>query len=169
MNDNNADPIADSQPSDVIYPRIGLASDHAGYELKEFIRILLDKKEIPYIDYGTYTPESTSYAIFGHKLSEAIEQGEVSAGIAVCGSGNGINMTLNKHKKIRSALCWNEEITRLARAHNDANVLALPGRFLSMDLAKKMVDTFLNTPFEGGRHQERVDSIPKSTKQSAEQ
>ena len=157
MNTENTDQIIEP---DTIYPRIGLASDHAGYELKEFIRILLDEKEIPYIDYGTYSSESVSYPTFGHKLAEAVEQGEVSAGIAVCGSGNGINMTLNKHKKIRSALCWNEEIVRLARTHNDANVLALPGRFLSMDLAEKMVDVFLNTPFEGGRHQERIDSIP---------
>jgi ribose 5-phosphate isomerase B len=147
------------------HQRIGLASDHAGYELKEFIRILLDKKEIPYIDYGTYTTESTSYTIFGHKLAEAIEQGEVQLGIGVCGSGNGINMALNKHAAIRSALCWDEEITRLARAHNDANVLALPGRFLALDLTEKMVDIFLNTPFEGGRHQDRVDAIPLSNKQ----
>lgn len=139
---------------------IGLASDHGGYELKEFIRIFLDKEEIPYIDYGTYTTESVNYTIYGHKLAEAIEQGEVTCGIAVCGTGNGINMTLNKHAHIRSALCWDEEITRLAREHNDANVLALPGRFLSLDLAQKMVDVFLNTPFEGGRHQERIDSIP---------
>jgi ribose 5-phosphate isomerase B len=139
--------------------KIGLASDHAGYELKEFIRILLSEKKIAYIDYGTYTTESASYAVFAHKLAIAIEQNEVQTGIAVCGSGNGINITLNKHAAIRSALCWNEEITRLARAHNNANVLALPGRFLSTGLAGKMVDIFLNTPFEGGRHQERVDGI----------
>jgi ribose 5-phosphate isomerase B len=142
-----------------VYRRIGLASDHAGYELKEFVRILLDKKEIPYIDYGAYTTESTSYAGYGHKLAEAIEQGEVELGIGICGTGNGINMTLNKHAKIRSALCWNEEITHLARAHNDANVLALPGRFLSLDMTEKMVELFLNTPFEEGRHQKRIDGI----------
>ncbi|MDR0428271.1 MAG: ribose 5-phosphate isomerase B [Dysgonamonadaceae bacterium] len=140
---------------------IGLASDHAGYELKEFIRVLLDEKEIPYIDYGTYTTESVHYPLFGHKLAEAVAKKEVSCGIAVCGTGNGINMTLNKHPEIRSALCWDEEITRLARLHNDANVLALPGRFLSMDQAQKMVDVFLNTPFEGGRHQIRIDMIPE--------
>jgi ribose 5-phosphate isomerase B len=141
------------------YQRIGLASDHAGYELKEFVRILLDKKDIPYIDYGTYSTESVNYAVFGHKLAEALEHNEVQLGIAVCGSGNGINMTLNKHAHIRSALCWNEEIVSLARKHNDANVLALPGRFVSPDLAEKMVDIFLNTPFEGGRHQERIQAI----------
>ncbi len=138
---------------------VGLASDHAGYELKEFIRILLDKKDIPYIDYGTYTTESTNYAIFGHKLAEAILNKEISCGIGVCGTGNGINMTLNKHEGIRSALCWSEEIARLARTHNDANVLALPGRFISLDLAEKMVNVFLNTPFEGGRHQSRIEMI----------
>jgi ribose 5-phosphate isomerase B len=142
------------------YQRVGLASDHAGYEIKEFVRVLLDKKEIPYIDYGTYTTDSVNYAEYGHLLAEAIEKGEVSVGIAVCGSGNGINMTLNKHAAIRSALCWNEEIVELARAHNNANVLALPGRFLSMDGTEKMVDAFLKTPFEGGRHQGRIDAIP---------
>lgn len=139
--------------------KIGLACDHAGYELKEYIRKLLDKKDIPYIDYGTYSDESTNYAIYGHRLAEAITQGEVQKGIAVCASGNGINMTLNKHKGIRAALCWNEEITRLTRAHNDANVLSFPGRFISPDLAEKIVDIFFNTPFEGGRHQCRIDAI----------
>ena len=139
--------------------KIGLACDHAGYELKEYIRKLLDKKNIPYIDYGTYSDESTNYAIYGHRLAEAIEQREVQKGIAVCGSGNGINMTLNKHKGIRAALCWNEEIARLTRAHNDANVLSFPGRFISPDLAEKIIDIFFNTPFEGGRHQCRIDAI----------
>lgn len=142
---------------------IGLASDHAGYEMKEFVRIYLDKKGIPYIDFGTYTSESVSYTIFGHRLAEAIENNEVQVGIGVCGSGNGINMTLNKHAGIRSALCWNDEIAKLARTHNDANVLALPGRFLSMDEVQKMVETFLTTPFEGGRHVERIQSIPISS------
>ena len=139
--------------------KIGLASDHAGYQLKEFIRKLFDKENIPYIDYGTYSEDSTSYAIYGHRLAKAIEQKEVEEGIAVCGSGNGISMTLNKHQGIRAALCWNEEIARLARSHNDANVLTLPGRFLTFDLAEKIIDNFLNTPFEGGRHQIRVNAI----------
>jgi len=142
------------------YPRIGLASDHAGYEVKEFIRVLLERKNIPHIDYGTYTSENVSYAEYGHKLAEAIEKGEVSVGIAVCGSGNGINMTINKHPIIRSALCWNKKITTLARMHNDANVLALPGRFLTMGQVENIIDIFLNTPFEGGRHQERIQEIP---------
>ena len=143
------------------YPRIGLASDHAGYEIKEFIRVLLEKRDIPHIDYGTYTSESVSYAEYGHKLAEAIEKEEVSVGIAVCGSGNGINMTLNKHAGIRSALCWNKAITKLARLHNDANVMALPGRFLSMGQVEKIIDIFLKTPFEGGRHVERVEEISR--------
>lgn len=147
---------------------VGLASDHAGYEMKEFIRIYLDKRGIPHIDYGTYTADSVNYAMYGHRLAEAIEQKEVQVGIGVCGSGNGINMTMNKHASIRSALCWNEEIAKLARSHNDANVLALPGRFLTMDSVRKMVDIFLNTPFEGGRHEERIRTIPIQEKENEE-
>ena len=139
--------------------KIGLASDHAGYELKEEICKLLDKRKISYIDYGAYSAESTNYTIYGHRLAKAVEQEEVERGIAVCGTGNGINMTLNKHKNIRAALCWNEEIVRFARSHNDANVLSLPGRFLSLDLTERMIDAFLNTAFEGGRHQSRIDTI----------
>jgi ribose 5-phosphate isomerase B len=146
--------------------KIGLASDHAGYELKEFVKSILAKKNIACIDYGTHTPESANYAAFGHKLAEAIEKGEVQKGIGICGSGTGINITLNKHASIRSALCWNEEITRLARAHNDANVLALPGRFLSKEDAEKIVNIFLNTPFEGGRHLARVEAIPLDSENS---
>jgi ribose 5-phosphate isomerase B len=140
-------------------PKIGLASDHAGFELKKYIRNLLDSKNISYIDYGTYSTESTNYAIFGHRLAEAVVQKEVEKGIAVCSTGNGISMTLNKHQGIRAALCWSEEIARLARAHNDANVLVFPGRFISFDLAEKIVNIFLDTPFDGGRHQCRVDAI----------
>ena len=139
--------------------KIGLASDHAGYEMKEYIRNLLEKKNIPYVDYGTFSIESTNYANFGHRLAEAIEKNEVQKGIAVCSTGNGISMTLNKHKGIRAALCWNEEMSKLARAHNDANVLSLPGRFISLDLAEKIISIFFDTPFEGGRHQCRVDAI----------
>ncbi|GHT41051.1 hypothetical protein AGMMS49965_10250 [Bacteroidia bacterium] len=138
---------------------VGLAADHAGYELKEFIRTLLEKRNIPHIDYGTNTTESVNYPDYGHKLARAIESNEVERGIAVCSTGNGINMTLNRHPAIRSALCWNEETARLARQHNNANVMALPGRFIATALAEKMTDIFLNTPFEGGRHQLRVESI----------
>jgi ribose 5-phosphate isomerase B len=148
-----------NQNSSGFCPEIGLASDHAGYGLKKSICIFLDKKSIPYIDYGTSSSESANYAVFGHRLAKAIERGEVQKGIGICGSGNGINITLNKHAAVRSALCWTPEIARLARAHNDANVLALPGRFISPDTAEKIVEIFLNTPFEGGRHQVRVDAI----------
>ncbi|MDR1764224.1 MAG: ribose 5-phosphate isomerase B [Dysgonamonadaceae bacterium] len=140
--------------------KIGLASDHAGFELKERIKRFLEKQGYSCVDYGTYSKESVSYAFFGHQLANAVEKKDVSLGIAVCGSGNGINMALNKHQGIRSALCWNEDIAYYARAHNDANVLALPGRFISTETAKKMVTKFLNTPFEGGRHKQRIDAIP---------
>ena len=138
---------------------IGLASDHAGYKLKERIRKFLENQNIPYLDYGTYSSETANYAVFGHRLAKAIEEKEVAKGIAVCGSGIGISMTLNKHKGIRSAVCWNEEVARLSRTHNDANVIALPARFISFDLAEKIINVFFNTSFEGGRHQDRVDAI----------
>jgi ribose 5-phosphate isomerase B len=139
---------------------IGLTSDHAGYELKEFVKILLSSQNTLYIDYGTYTSDSVSYSFYGHKLAEAIETGDIFIGIGICGSGNGINMTLNKHQKVRSALCWNEKIARLAREHNDANVLALPSRFIIKEEVQKIIDVFLNTPFKGGRHKKRVETIP---------
>ena len=144
--------------------KIGLASDHAGFEMKEFIRKLFDNKKIPYIDYGTYSAESANYATYGHRLANAMEQEEIILGIAVCGSGNGINMTVNKHKGIRAAVCWNEEIARLARAHNDVNIISLPGRFISLELVEKIVNIFINTTFESGRHQCRVNSIDKHDK-----
>ena len=141
--------------------KIGLASDHAGYMLKDYIRKLLEKENITYIDYGTYSAESTNYTIYGHRLAIAIEEKEVQIGIATCGAGNGIGMTLNKHNGIRAAICWNEEIASLARSHNDANVLSLPARFISFNKAKKIITVFFNTPFEGGRHKSRVDSIDR--------
>ncbi|RHJ94941.1 ribose 5-phosphate isomerase B [Parabacteroides bouchesdurhonensis] len=139
---------------------IGLACDHAGYELKEYVKQLLDEKGLPYTDFGTYSTESCDYPDFAHALANAFEKGEVYPGIAICGSGNGIAMTLNKHQKVRAALCWNEEIARLARAHNDANILVMPGRFISKEEATKAVNIFLSEPFEGGRHQRRIDKIP---------
>ena len=139
---------------------IGLACDHAGFELKEYVKQLLDKKGMTYKDFGTCSTESCDYPDFAHALGRAIENGDVYPGIAICGSGNGISMALNKHQGIRAALCWNTEIARLARAHNDANVLVMPGRFISNAEAGKIVDSFLNEPFEGGRHQRRIDKIP---------
>ena len=138
---------------------IGLASDHAGYPLKEHIKQLLDAKEIPYIDYGTDSTASCDYPDFAHALARSIERGDTPRGIAVCGSGQGISITLNKHRTIRAALAWIPQIAALARQHNDANVLCLPGRFVTETEADTIVDTFLNTPFEGGRHQRRVEKI----------
>lgn len=139
---------------------LGLCSDHAGYELKEFVKQLLDEKGIAYKDFGTYSTESCDYADFAHPLARAVEAGEVYPGIAVCGTGNGIAMTLNKHQGIRAALCWSEEIARLAREHNDANVLVMPGRYISKEEAKKAVDAFFGTSFQGGRHLRRIEKIP---------
>lgn len=139
---------------------IGLASDHAAFPLKEAVKKYLDEKGIKYHDYGTYSEESCNYAIYGHLLAEGIEKGEVYPGIAMCGSGEGISMTLNKHQGIRAGLCWMPEIAHLTRQHNDANVLVMPGRFIDAETAYKIVDEFLQTPFEGGRHIQRVADIP---------
>lgn len=139
---------------------IGLASDHAAFALKQFVKEYLDQKGLSYHDYGTLTADSCSYATYGHALAEAVEKGEVEKGIAMCGSGEGISMTLNKHQGIRAGLCWIPEIAHLIRQHNDANVLVMPGRFIDTDTAAKIIDEYLNTPFEGGRHQARVDAIP---------
>lgn len=140
--------------------KIGIASDHAGYELKEFLIGYLDTQGFDVHDFGTDSPESTDYPDYAHPLAEAVEKGELPRGLAMCGSGNGINMTLNKHQGIRSALCWTPEIATLARAHNDANICTLPARYLTNDEAVQIVEQFLNTGFEGGRHQRRIDKIP---------
>lgn len=139
---------------------IGLASDHAGYTMKKYITDLFDEQGIHYTDYGTYSTDSVDYPDFGHKLGSAIDSGECEFGIAICGTGNGINMALNKHPKVRSGLCWNNEIARLVRLHNDANVLTLPGRMITQQEAYQMIVTFFNTTFEGGRHQDRINKIP---------
>lgn len=142
------------------YTIVGIASDHAAFGLKQFVKTYLEEKGIQYKDYGTYTEESCNYAEFGHKLAEGVVSGEVYPGIAMCGSGEGISMTLNKHQGIRAGLCWIPEIAHLIRQHNDANVLVMPGRFIDNDMARKILDEFFATEFEGGRHQLRVDSIP---------
>ena len=138
---------------------IGIANDHAGYQLKLKLLDYFEQKGIVYRDFGSDTPEAVDYADFGHKLATAVENKDVDYGISICGSGNGINMTANKHQSIRSALCWNKEISHLARSHNDANICALPGRFVTFDEAYQIVDEFLNTPFEGGRHLVRINKI----------
>jgi ribose 5-phosphate isomerase B len=138
---------------------IGIASDHAGFELKgEIIKFLENKGTIVY-DYGTCSAQSVDYPDFGHPLANAVEDGSCDYGIAICGTGNGINITVNHHQKIRGALCWQTEIARLARQHNDANILSLPARFISKELALEIVAVFFSTDFEGGRHQKRLDKI----------
>lgn len=140
--------------------KLGICSDHAGYELKEYLKQVLDEKGIAYQDFGTYSAESSDYPDFAHPMALAVETGEVYPGIAMCGSGNGIAMTLNKHQGIRAAISWEAELARLGRAHNDANVVVLPARFISREEAKKVVEAFLETPFEGGRHEKRICKIP---------
>ncbi|MBB3896044.1 ribose 5-phosphate isomerase B [Bacteroides pyogenes] len=139
---------------------IGLAADHAGFELKEYVKRWLAAKGLNCKDFGTDSDASVDYPDYAHPLASAVEAGECYPGIAICGSGNGISMTLNKHQGIRAALCWNEEIARLARSHNDANVLVMPGRFLDTAEADKILTAFFAADFEGGRHQRRVDKIP---------
>lgn len=139
---------------------IALASDHAGFELKAIVEGYLEARGVVYKDFGTDSAESCDYPDFAHPAARAVESGECSMGIAMCGTGNGIAMTLNKHQGIRAALCWNKEIAALARQHNDANVLVMPARFIDAVTALAIVDTFLDTPFEGGRHQRRIDKIP---------
>lgn len=140
--------------------KIGLASDHAGYELKQFVKVYLESKGIPYMDYGTHNEESCDYPDFGHALAEGMKKGEVDRGIAICGSGEGISMTLNKHQHIRAALVWIPEIAKMTRLHNDANVLVMPGRYIDKDMARNIMDEFFNTSFEGGRHIRRINKIP---------
>ena len=138
---------------------VGLASDHAGFELKEFVKQYLTEKSIPFKDYGTNSEASCDYPDFGHALAQGMEKGEVYPGIGICGSGEGIAMTLNKHQNIRAGLAWIPEIAHLIRQHNDANVLVMPGRFINHEMARKIMDEFLSTNFEGGRHQRRVEKI----------
>lgn len=137
-----------------------IGCDHAGFEHKKAIIKHLESLDYEVIDKGCYSTDSIDYPDFGHPVAEYVENNAGSKGIVICGSGNGINMTVNKHQGIRSALCWNAEIVKLAREHNDANILALPARFITIEQAIEMVDVFLNTAFEGGRHQNRIDKIP---------
>lgn len=138
---------------------IGLASDHAGFKLKQFVKQYLEEKGLEYKDYGTYSEASCDYPDFAHALAHGMENGEVETGIAVCGSGEGISMSLNKHKMVRAGLCWMPEIAHLIRQHNDANVLVMPGRFIDNDTARAIMDEYFATPFEGGRHEGRVAKI----------
>jgi ribose 5-phosphate isomerase B len=138
---------------------IPIGADHAGFNLKGKIIEFLESKGYQVEDFGCFSEESIDYPDFAHPVAELIEQNTGVLGILICGSGNGINITANKHKGIRSALCWNTEIAALARQHNDANIVALPARFISEQEALEIVETFLGTAFEGGRHQRRIDKI----------
>ena len=139
---------------------VAICSDHAGYDTKMAIIEYLKSENIAFKDFGTHSEDSCDYPDFAHPCASAVESGECYPGIAVCGSGEGISMTLNKHQGVRCALCWIPEVASLAREHNDANVIALPGRFVSHEQAIEMVKVFLSTAFAGGRHQRRIDKIP---------
>ena len=142
--------------------KVAIGNDHAGTEYKLAIVGLLKSMDIEVNNYGTDGTDSVDYPDFIHPVAEDVEKGEVAIGIILCGSGNGATMTANKHQRVRAALCWNNEITALAREHNDANILSLPARFISLSQALDMVKTFLNTEFEGGRHERRIEKIPCS-------
>lgn len=140
--------------------KIAIGNDHAGPEYKEAIVNLLKERGIDVINYGTNTEDSVDYPDFIHPVAESVAAGETDLGIILCGSGNGAAMTANKHQEIRCALCWNKEIVALAKLHNNANMISIPARFVSLPQALEMVNTFLDTEFEGGRHQNRIDKIP---------
>ncbi len=140
--------------------KIAFASDHAGYELKLKLEKYVESKGYTYEDFGTHSEESCDYPDFAHPAAEAVEKGSCDFGIAMCGSGNGIQITLNKHQGIRAALCWLPELAALAKQHNNANILVLPARFISYEEAVKIVDAYLDAKFEGGRHERRIEKIP---------
>jgi ribose 5-phosphate isomerase B len=139
---------------------IGIANDHAGYQLKLKLLEYFKEKGIIYKDFGSNTADPVDYPDFAHLLASAVEKKQVDLGISICGSGNGISIAANKHQSIRSAVCWNKEISHLARLHNDANICALPGRFITPEEAYGIVNEFLTTSFEGGRHIDRINKIP---------
>lgn len=139
--------------------KIAIGNDHAGTYYKEKIVEMLEKSGHEVVNFGTDTTDSVDYPDFIHPVATAVSAQKVRFGIIICGSGNGANMTANKHAKVRSALCWNKEIVALARQHNDANILSIPARFTSLEQAIEMVKVFLETPFDGGRHQKRVEKI----------
>lgn len=139
--------------------QIAIGGDHAGFQYKKEIVSFLEEQGYTVKNFGTDSADSVDYPDFAHPTANAVEQGESDLGILICGSANGVAITANKHQGIRAAICWQEELAALARQHNDANILCIPARFVELDLAKKLVHTFLNTPFEGGRHSKRVDKI----------
>jgi len=145
----------------LVLKTIAIGSDHAGFQLKERLKKFISDKfpNIAIVDFGTHSAESTDYPIFSRKVAEAVSNGNADIGIIMCGSGNGVNIVANRIKGIRSILAWNEEISRLGKSHNNANVLALPARFINAEDAEKIVQVFLESPFEGGRHEKRVFQI----------
>ena len=138
---------------------VALGADHAGYEYKEAIKKMLVKAGWQVVDKGTFGTGSCDYPDYAHPVAEMIANGEAAAGILICGSGIGVSITANRHAGVRAALCWTEEVASLSRQHNNANVLCIPSRFVSVELAEKMTDVFLSTAFEGGRHERRVEKI----------
>lgn len=136
-----------------------IGGDHAGFEYKSVLIEVLKEKKLGVEDKGTYSEESTDYPDYAHPVANMVEEGTAAFGVLICGSGNGVCMSANKHKGIRAALCWNVELAELARQHNNANILCIPARFVTIDTAKEMLEAFLNTPFEGGRHERRVNKI----------
>ncbi len=140
--------------------KISIGNDHAGTDYKELLKRKLESMGHTVLNHGTDSNDSVDYPDFVHPVAEDVETGKVDFGVIICGSGNGANMTANKHQGIRSALCWNVEIAKLSREHNNANILSIPARFVAEELAVEMAETFINTKFEGGRHQRRIDKIP---------
>lgn len=140
-------------------PSIAIGCDHAGFEHKELLKQWLERNGYVIKDFGTYSPESTDYPDFAHAVAFAVEQKKFDLGLLLCGSANGVAITANKHQGIRAALCWKEEVAALARQHNNANVVCIPARFVSYEQAEKILDTFLHSSFEGGRHERRVAKI----------
>lgn len=140
-------------------PTIAIGADHAGFEFKEILRKWLEKNAYQTRDFGTYNTESADYPDFAHPVAEAVEKKEFDLGLLLCGSANGVAITANKHQGIRAAICWNEELAALARQHNNANVLCIPARYVSVEQAEKILDRFLHSNFEGGRHERRVNKI----------
>lgn len=140
-------------------PTLAIGADHAGFELKEILKKWLEKNSYKTKDFGAHSAESADYPDFAHPVAEAVEKKEFELGLLICGSANGVAITANKHQGIRAAICWNEELAALARQHNNANVLCLPARYISVELAEKILDRFLHSSFEGGRHERRVNKI----------
>ena len=147
------------QSSFDLHKPIAIGSDHAGFDYKEDLISYLEGKGLPFKDFGTHSKDSVDYPDFAHPVADAVEKNEASFGILLCGSANGVAITANKHKGIRAAICWGEEIAKLSREHNNANVICIPARFVREGDAEKMVDIFMRTSFEGGRHERRVEKI----------